>query len=111
MERRLDLYCVIEREATGFSALCLDLDIATCGQSLEDVVESMKDAILTYLDYAVSSGREEELVPRPVPRDVRKRYEKSLRQKTSEHQERLRREAFDHNPFSGQLTFQPRYAR
>lgn len=91
MERKdLELRCIIEKEGEAYSAICLDLDVASCGETPEKAAKNLTDAILLYLEYAGDSDRFDEMVPRPVPEYVMKEYEKKLRKKSSEHQERLR---------------------
>ena len=72
--KEIELNCIIEKEGKIFSALCLELDVASCGNTPQEAAENLKDAIVSYLDYAVASGKFEEYVPRPVPRNVLRQY-------------------------------------
>ncbi len=111
MERDLELRCVIEKDGSMFSALCLDLDVATCGGTLEETIESMKDAISAYLDYASASGRYDELVPRLVPRDIMKHYMKKISKSSSDHHERLRPDRIMGDSICGdRVVLKPQYA-
>ena len=58
--------CLVKKEGNQYASLCIELDIASCGDTKEEAVEGLKDAIDTYLDYMISEGRENE-IHRPVP--------------------------------------------
>lgn len=107
--KEIELNCIIEKEGEIFSALCLELDVASCGNTPQEAAENLKDAIVSYLDYAVASGKFEEYVPRPVPGNVLRQY-KERAQNASEHRERLRRELLDYNKIPHKIVFKPRYA-
>jgi len=111
MERKeIELHCIVEKEGGMYSALCFELDVASCGKTPEKAAENLKEAIELYLEYAVNSGRFDELVPRSVPKDIQKEYQKKLRKKSSERQERLRRESIDYDYIPGRVAFSYQYA-
>ncbi len=58
--------CLVKKEGDQYASLCIELDIASCGDTKEEAVKGLKDAIDTYLDYMISEGRENE-IHRPVP--------------------------------------------
>ncbi|MBC8234079.1 type II toxin-antitoxin system HicB family antitoxin [bacterium] len=62
---KLNLTCIVKPEENQFSALCLELDVASCGDTEEEAIDSLKDAIETYVVYMLEEGRERELF-RPV---------------------------------------------
>lgn len=67
-KEKLQLRCVVSEEPDGTCcALCLDLDIATEGDTIEEAMVNLQEAVLLYLNYALESGAFSELVPRPVP--------------------------------------------
>ena len=41
------------------------MDVASCGQTLEEAVAALEDAVETYLEYMWDTGREKEIL-RPV---------------------------------------------
>lgn len=111
MERKsLELNCVIEKEGNSYSALCLELDVVSCGETPEIASSNIKDAVIAYLDFAVSTGHFEEYVPRSIPKHLLKQYQKRLREKSSEHRERLRPEHLDYTCPSRRIILQPQYA-
>ncbi len=57
---------IVKREGDQYAALCLELDVASCGQTLEEAVAALQDAVETYLEYMRDTGREEGIL-RPVP--------------------------------------------
>jgi len=58
--------CLVKKEGNQYASLCIELDIASCGDTKEEAVEGLKNAIEAYLDYMISEGRERE-IHRPVP--------------------------------------------
>ncbi len=55
---------VILREETGYTALCLDLDVASQGQTVQQARDGLLEAVTLYLETALESN-----LPwlRPVP--------------------------------------------
>jgi len=62
---KLNLTCIVKPEENQYSALCLELDVASCGETEKEAIDSLKDAIETYVVYMIEEGREKELF-RPV---------------------------------------------
>ncbi len=58
------LSSVILREETGYTALCLDLDVASQGQTVQQARDNLLEAVTLYLETALESN-----LPwlRPVP--------------------------------------------
>ncbi|TEU11633.1 MAG: hypothetical protein E3J21_23135 [Anaerolineales bacterium] len=63
---QLELTGIIKKEGRQYSALCLELDVASCGDTQEKAMKALKDAVETYVQYMVEEGREDE-IHRPVP--------------------------------------------
>ncbi|MDI6793020.1 MAG: hypothetical protein QME81_09160 [bacterium] len=70
---------VIEKEVDRYKAICLELDIATEGRTLEDARRNLKEAVEGYLECAAKEGDIEIFVPRPVPEEVMQKYETLFR--------------------------------
>ena len=67
-KEKFHLRCVVSEEPDGTCcALCLDLDIATEGDTIEEAMVNLQEAVLLYINYALESGTFKEFVPRPVP--------------------------------------------
>jgi len=62
----LHLTCLIKKEGSQYSSLCLELDSASCGDTKEEAMNSLKDAIDTYIQYMIEENRQDEIY-RPVP--------------------------------------------
>ena len=62
---KLNLTCIMKPEENQYSALCLELDVASCGDTEVEAIDSLKDAIETYVVYMIEEGREKEMF-RPV---------------------------------------------
>lgn len=55
---------VIIKEADGYSSLCLELDVASQGESVEEAKLNLMEAVNLYLEAAIESNLP---VLRPVP--------------------------------------------
>lgn len=62
----LELTFLIKQEASNWTALCLELDIASCGPTETDAMESLRGLIELYVDDCLSQG-ECPIALRPVP--------------------------------------------
>jgi len=63
----LDLHIVLEKEGDLFSALCLELNVASQGKTVEEAEKNIKEAVELYLKDVYAAGDEKEFVPRPAP--------------------------------------------
>jgi len=70
---KLNLTCIVKPEENQYSALCLELDVASCGDTEEEAIDSLKDVIETYVVYMLEEGRERELL-RPVSLTVLREF-------------------------------------
>ena len=68
MAKRSDLIfsSVLVKQPKGFTALCLDLDVASEGETSARAKRALRDAVELYLDSAIESN-----IPylRPVPKE------------------------------------------
>ncbi len=55
---------VVVKEEDGFSALCIDLDIASDGQTAEEAKNNLFEAVTLYIESAMESNLP---IIRPVP--------------------------------------------
>lgn len=70
---RLELTGIMKKEGRQYSALCLELDVASCGDTQEEALEALRDALETYIQYMVEEGREDEIY-RPVPLEALREF-------------------------------------
>jgi predicted RNase H-like HicB family nuclease len=70
---RLELTGIIKEEGRQYSALCLELDVASCGDTQEEAMKALRDAVETYVQYMVEEGREDEIY-RPVPLEALREF-------------------------------------
>jgi predicted RNase H-like HicB family nuclease len=63
---RLDLTLLLKQEGAVWTALCLELDIASCGATEAEALESLQGLVELYLDDCLSQG-EYPIPLRPVP--------------------------------------------
>ena len=71
----LRLSILLKQDGQEFTALCVDLDIASFGKSPQEAVESLKDLLALYLADCVQDG-EEPIPLRPVPPEVLREFVK-----------------------------------
>ena len=57
---------LVKKEGNQYASLCVELDIASCGQTKKQAIEGLKNAIEAYLEYMISERRANEIY-RPVP--------------------------------------------
>lgn len=56
MRKTITLTLEVEREDDQYVALCPELDVASYGDSVEDAIEHLKDAVSLYLDSIEQDG-------------------------------------------------------
>lgn len=62
----LALTFLIKKESGAYTALCLELDIASCGESEDEAIESLKHLIALYVEDCIKEG-DVPIPQRPVP--------------------------------------------
>ena len=83
---RLDLHILIEKEGDLHSVLCLELNVASQGETLEEARKNIREAIELYLEDVYESGDEKEFIPRPAPVEEWIKY---FKQKAQEIRDRI----------------------
>jgi len=63
---------LIRKDGPHYVALCLELNVATQGESLEELRANMSDAIQEFLAYMHEQGALQDI--RPVPFDVLREF-------------------------------------
>jgi predicted RNase H-like HicB family nuclease len=66
---------IIEKVDDVYCALCLELDIATEADTLEEAKKNLREAVEGYVESVVRDGEESDFIPRPVPEEVIQEYE------------------------------------
>lgn len=61
---------IVQKEEDCYTAICLELDIATEGNSLEEARENLKEAVEVYIESVIADNEEEEFIPRAVPEEI-----------------------------------------
>ena len=65
---KLILHNLIEKENGLYSAVCLELDVASQGKTVEEAKKNLQGAIELYLEDVIHSNEEKDFIPRPAPR-------------------------------------------
>ncbi len=63
----LDLHVLIEKEGRLYSALCLELDVASQGRTIDEAQKNIVEAVELYLQSVYADGDKKEFIPRPAP--------------------------------------------
>jgi predicted RNase H-like HicB family nuclease len=63
----IEFHVLIEKEGKLFSALCLELNVASQGRTLIDAEKNIREAITLYLEDVYEAGDEKDFIPRPAP--------------------------------------------
>lgn len=72
MESKNQYTAIVKRSGQHYVALCLELNVASQGESLQDAKEQLKDAAKEYLDIMIEKG-EGELI-RPVDAETLREF-------------------------------------
>src|SRR5277367_4897619 len=64
---KLTLHSIIEKENGMYSALCLELDVASQGKTAMKAKKNLQEAIELYLEEVIESKEEKDFIPRPAP--------------------------------------------
>lgn len=70
----IDLHILIEKEDDLYSALCLELDVASQGETIQEAKQNIREAIELYLESVVEAAEEEDFIPRPAPSEEWLKY-------------------------------------
>ena len=65
---KLIFHTLIERENGLYSALCLELDVASQGKIIQQAKKNLQEAVELYLEDIVESNETKDFLPRPAPR-------------------------------------------
>ena len=65
---KLILHGLIEKENGLYSALCLELDVASQGRTIGEAKKNLQEAIEIYLEDVIEAKNQEDFIPRPAPR-------------------------------------------
>ncbi len=64
--RNLHLHSVIEKEDEIYSAVCLELNVASQGKTITEAKKNLQEAVELYLEDVITTGDEKEFIPRPA---------------------------------------------
>jgi predicted RNase H-like HicB family nuclease len=80
----LDLHILIEKENRLYSALCLELDVASQGRTVAEAKKNIIEAIELFLESVYASGDEKEFIPRPAPVEEWMKYFQGMTRRVNE---------------------------
>ncbi len=69
----LPLTGLVVREDDLYASLCLELDVASCGDTEQEAISALQDAVDTYIQYLTEEGHTDEIY-RPVPPDALREF-------------------------------------
>jgi len=65
----MTLHYLIEKDDDLYSAICLELNVASQGVTIDEAKKNLHEAVELYLEVVYEAGDEEEFIPRPAPRE------------------------------------------
>ena len=65
----MTLHYLIEKDDDLYSAICLELNVASQGVTIDEAKKNLQEAVELYLEVVYEAGDEEEFIPRPAPRE------------------------------------------
>ena len=65
---KLLLHSLFEKENGMYSALCLELDVASQGKTVSEAKKNLQEAVEIYLEDVIEAKELKNFVPRPAPR-------------------------------------------
>lgn len=65
--QKLLLHNLIEKEGNLYSAICLELNVASQGETVEEAKKNLQEVVELYLEDVIESGDEKDFIPRPAP--------------------------------------------
>ncbi len=81
--KNLLLHALIERNGDRFSALCLELDVASEGSTADEAAANLREALTGYLKTVFDNGVQDRLFPRLAPKsEWRKFFAAQMKQGT-----------------------------
>lgn len=63
----IKFHSLIEKQGGLYSALCLELNVASMGATLEEASKNLREAVELYIEDVIEAGDEAEFIPRPAP--------------------------------------------
>lgn len=67
--RRLHLHNLIKKEGNLYSAVCLELNVASQGKTIKEANINLQEAVELYLEDVLEAGDEQGFIPRPAGRE------------------------------------------
>ena len=58
--------CLLKKEGDQFASLCVELDVASCGDTEQEAINGLRNAIEAYIEFMIDERRQDE-IERPVP--------------------------------------------
>jgi predicted RNase H-like HicB family nuclease len=62
----MQLTCLVKKEGRNWSSICIELDVASCGNTRQEAIDGLQRVIESYVEYMTEEGRTAEII-RPVP--------------------------------------------
>ncbi len=64
--RKFHLHNLIEKEDEIYSAVCLELNVASQGKTIAEAKKNLQEAVELYLEDVFEAGDKKEFIPRPA---------------------------------------------
>jgi len=70
----LQIHALIEKNGEFYSSLCLELDVASQGETPEEAKANLREAVEIYLEEVYELDLESQFIPRPTPMEYWLKY-------------------------------------
>jgi len=80
-KEKLVLHNLIIKEDGLYAAICLEFDVASQGETVEEAEANIKEAVELYLEDVYESRDEKDFIPRPAPPELWLKYFKAEQRK------------------------------
>ncbi len=70
----VNFHILIEKDDDLYSALCLELDVASQGETIPEAKQNIHEAIELYLESVIEADEEKDFIPRPAPKEEWLKY-------------------------------------
>lgn len=67
--KKLHLHSLIEKEGGFYSAVCLELNVASQGETVSEAQKNLQEAVELYLEDVLEAKDEQEFIPRPASKE------------------------------------------
>jgi predicted RNase H-like HicB family nuclease len=73
-KKKLVLHNLIFKEGKSYTAICLELNVASQGKTVKQASANLQEAVELFLDTVLEDGEEDKFIPRPAAAEFWRKY-------------------------------------